>query len=208
MSRLEKPADSYWHGPLSLPSASLRGWGIKTSARTFVNSLSLSRIVLGLLFIVCFQRTAGLLYVSVALCVVALATDILDGYFARRFQVASIHGRLWDSLGDKSFYAAIIVAFNTQGFLGPLVSWALIVREVALYITRTLYIENLPKIEQIRPSTNWHGYFMYLTIVLGLSRMYADIHGLFFPFHPFMQLSACAALACGVVSIFHFVKLR
>src|SRR2546423_3381568 len=112
--------------------------------RRIVNSLSLSRIGLALLFVVCFQRNAGLLYVSVALCVVALATDVLDGYFARRLQVASIHGRLWDSLGDKSFYAAIIIAFNAQGFLGPLVSWALIAREVALYITRILFIEKLP----------------------------------------------------------------
>lgn len=139
---------------------------------------------------------------------IALATDVLDGYFARRLQVASIHGRLWDSLGDKSFYVAIIIAFNTQGFLGPLVSWALIVREVALYITRILFIEKLPKIEQIRPWTNWHGYFMYLIIVFGLLRMYADIHGLSFQVHPYMQVSAYAALVFGIASIVHYLKLQ
>jgi phosphatidylglycerophosphate synthase len=161
-----------------------------------------------MLFVVCFQRKASLLYLSVGLCVAALVTDVLDGYFARRLKVASIHGRLWDSLGDKSFYAAIIIAFNAQGFLGVLVSWALIVREVALYTTRVLFIEKLPKIEQIRPWTNWHGYFMYLTIVLGLSRMYADTHGLSFPIHPYMQVSAYAALVFGIASIIHFLKLR
>jgi len=176
--------------------------------RSIVNSLSLSRIGLALLFVVCFQRSASLLYASVALCVVALPADVLDGYFARLLQVASIHGRLWDSLGDKSFYATIIIAFNSQGFLGTLVSLALIVREVALYITRVLFIEKLPHIEQIRPWTNWHGYFMYLTIVLGLLRMYADIHGLSFPIHPYMQASAYAALVFGIASIIHFLKLR
>jgi phosphatidylglycerophosphate synthase len=140
--------------------------------------------------------------------VIALATDVLDGYIARRMHVASIQGRLWDSLGDKSFYAAIIIAFHAQGFLGTLVSWALIVREVALYITRVLFIEKLPKIEQIRPWTNWHGYFMYLTILLGLSRMYTDIHGTSFPLHPYMQASAYAALVFGVASIIHFLKLN
>jgi phosphatidylglycerophosphate synthase len=175
--------------------------------RKLVNSLSLSRIGLALLFVVCFQRSAGLLYVSVLLCVVALATDVLDGFFARRLGVASINGRLWDSLGDKSFYAAIIVAFNGQGFLGALVSWALIAREIALYITRILFIEKLPEIERIRPWTNWHGYFMYLTIVLGLLRMYAEIYGLSFPIHPYMQASAYAALVFGIASIFAFLKL-
>jgi len=182
--------------------------GITVAPRSLVNSLSLSRIGVVLLCVVCFQRNAGLLYVSVGLCGAALATDILDGYLARRLHVDSIHGRLWDSLGDKSFYAAIIVAFNTQAFIDPLVTWALIVREVALYITRILFVEKLPKIERIRPSTNCHGYFMYLTIALGLSRMYAEIHGLSFPFHPLMQVSAYAALAFGVVSIIHFLKLK
>jgi len=176
--------------------------------RTVVNSFSLSRIGLALLFVICFQRNAALLYISIGICVVTLITDILDGYFARRLQVASIHGRLWDSLGDKSFYVAIIITFNAQGFLGPLVSWALLVREVALYITRVLFIEKLPKLEQIRPWTNWHGYFMYLVIVLGLSRMYADIHGLSFPVHLYMQVAAYAALAFGIASIIHFLKLK
>jgi phosphatidylglycerophosphate synthase len=182
--------------------------GITIAPRTIVNTLSVSRLGFGLLFVVCFQRSAVLLWVSLVLCAFALATDILDGYLARRMQVASIHGRLWDSLGDKSFYAAVIIAFTAQGFLIPLVSWALIVREVALYITRVLYVHNLPKIEQIRPSTNWHGYFMYITIVIGLLRMYFEIHGLSFPFHPIMQVFAFAALVCGVRSIFHFIKLR
>src|SRR5437016_3394882 len=104
--------------------------GITISPRSVVNTLSVSRIGLALLFVVCFQRNAVLLYISVALCGIALVTDILDGYLARRLHVDSIHGRLWDSLGDKSFYAAIIIAFNAQGFLGVLVTWGLIVREV------------------------------------------------------------------------------
>jgi phosphatidylglycerophosphate synthase len=176
--------------------------------RRIVNTLSLSRIGLALLFVVCFQRKAGLLYLSVGLCVIALITDLLDGYLARRWQVASLLGRLWDSLGDKSFYAAIIIAFNSQGFLGSLVSWGLLAREVALYVTRILFIEKLPHIEQIRPWTNWHGYFMYLTIVLGLFRMYAEIHGLSILIHPYMQMAAYAALAFGVASIIHFLKLE
>jgi phosphatidylglycerophosphate synthase len=175
--------------------------------RTVVNAFSLSRIGLGLLFVVCFQRVTALFYASIALCVLALITDLLDGFFARRWHVASVYGRLWDSLGDKSFYVAIIVAFNTHGFLGPLVSWGLIAREIALYITRVLFIEKLPKLEQIRPWTNWHGYFMYATIVLGLAQMYSQINGLSYSLHLYMQISAYSALVFGIASIVHFLKL-
>ncbi|MGZ5436151.1 MAG: CDP-alcohol phosphatidyltransferase family protein [Pyrinomonadaceae bacterium] len=176
--------------------------------RRVVNALSLSRIGLGLLFVVCFQRTAGLLYAAGAVWVVSLTTDLLDGYLARRWKVAAEYGRFWDSMGDKSFYAAIIIAFNAHGFLSSLISWALIAREVALYVTRILFSAKLPKIEQTRPWTNWHGYLMHLTLVLGLLRMYAEIHGLSLPLHPYMQLSAFAALALGVVSIFKFLRLE
>jgi phosphatidylglycerophosphate synthase len=178
------------------------------NARRLVNTLSLSRIGMGLLFVLSFQRRAALLELSLGVCVIAVATDVLDGYFARRLRVASIDGRLWDSLGDKAFYIATIVAFNAQGFLGPLISWALIVREVALYITRVLFIQNLPRVEQIRIFTNWHGYFMYLTIILGLLRMYGEIHGRALAISPYMHASAYASLMFGVVSIVHFIKLQ
>lgn len=177
------------------------------SPRSIVNAFSLSRIGLGLLFVICFQRIAALLYISIALCVIALITDLLDGFLARRWHVASVYGRLWDSLGDKSFYVAVIIAFNTHGFLGPLVSWGLIAREIALYITRVLFVDKLPKLEQIRPWTNWHGYFMYAIIVLGLLQMYGEIHGLPLSLHLYMQVSAYSALAFGLASIVHFLKL-
>ena|ERR1700741_2223283 len=177
------------------------------TARSIVNAFSVSRIGLGLLFVLCFQRIAALLYISIALCIIALITDLLDGFFARRWHVASVYGRLWDSLGDKSFYVGIIVAYNAHGFLGPLVSWGLIAREIALYITRVLFVEKLPKLEQIRPWTNWHGYFMYATIVLGLLRMYIEINDLSLSLHLYMQISAYSALAFGIASIVHFLKL-
>lgn len=177
-------------------------------ARKLVNAISLSRIGLGLLFVLCFQKHTVLLRLSVGLFLIMVATDVLDGYIARKLNVASVSGRLWDSLGDKAFYIATIVAFNGQGFLGPLVSWALIVREVALYITRILFIEKFPKIEEIRPWTNWHGYFMYLTIILGLCQMHFEVNGLSFTVNPYMQLSAYAALGFGLGSIVRFLKIR
>jgi CDP-diacylglycerol--glycerol-3-phosphate 3-phosphatidyltransferase len=176
--------------------------------RSVVNALSLSRIGLALLFVICYQRRAGFLYASFAIWVVVLSTDLLDGYLARRWRVASAYGRFWDSMGDKSFYAAVIIAFNAQGFLSPLISWALIAREVALYVTRILFSEKLPNLEQTRPWTKWHGYLMHVTLVLGLWQMYAEIHSLALSINPYMQLSAFAALTFGVISIFKFLKLR
>lgn len=175
--------------------------------RALVNAISLSRIGLALLFVLCFQPAAGWLYVSVGVCAVALATDIGDGLLARWFGIASIKGRHWDSLGDKAFYVAVIVAYLNHGLLGPTLGWALLVREIALYITRILYIENLPAVEQIRPFTNWHGYFMYAVIVLGLVSMLGQVHGHPLNVYVYVQAAALGALACGLISIFAFIRL-
>jgi phosphatidylglycerophosphate synthase len=59
-------------------------------ARRFVNAISLSRIAIALLFVLCFQRDILLFWISVALCLFALATDLLDGFLARRLKLASI----------------------------------------------------------------------------------------------------------------------
>ena len=173
-----------------------------------MNALSLSRIPAGLGFVVTFQQNITLFYLSVALFGFALTTDLLDGYIARKLAIHSISGRHWDSLGDKSFYLGVIIAFNSQGFLNPVLSWALIVREVALYITRILYIENLPRVEQIRPFTNWHGYFMHVMILLGLAAMYAAMKHHPLHLYVFIQCAATASLAFGVASVFYFCRLR
>jgi phosphatidylglycerophosphate synthase len=178
------------------------------TSRLLINLISLSRIPIALLFVVFFKQDERLLYVSFGLCLAALVTDILDGYIARKLAVASVHGRHWDSLGDKAFYIAVIIAFNSNNLLGPLISWGLLVREVALYITRILYIEKLRDIERIRPFTNWHGYFMYVTIILGFISLYGRIKALDLDLYVYIQVSAYAALAFGLGSIIHYIKLN
>lgn len=175
--------------------------------RALVNAISLSRIPIALLFVLFFGPERRFYFISVALCAAALATGILDGFLARRLGVASTNARHWDSLGDKAFYVAVIVAFLTNGLLGPVLSWALLLREVALYITRILFIENIGQIERIRPCTNWHGYFMYGTIVLGMAEMYGRIYGASIELYAYIQMTAIIALAFGVASIFAFIRL-
>lgn len=172
-----------------------------------VTLISLSRIPLALAFVVMFSASAPRVVACLAVCLLALATDVADGYFARRLGVATVRGRHWDSLGDKSFYMAVDVAFITNGLLLSVLGWALITREIALYTTRILYLENLDKVEAIRPYTNWHGYFMYMVIALGLAEMWSVSQGSSYGLFPYIQLCALAATGFGVASIFSYIRL-
>jgi phosphatidylglycerophosphate synthase len=178
------------------------------SRRVIVNGISLLRIPLGLAFVLTFQPNRNLFTVAVVSCGLAAASDVLDGHFARRYGIASVLGRHWDSLGDKAFYASVIVGFLTNSLLSPAPGWALLFREIALYITRILYISRLPEVEKIRKFTNWHGYLMYIVILLGLIEMWSRIQGAPFGFYPFIQIAAASALIPGIASIFSFINLQ
>ena len=166
------------------------------------------RIPLAVAFVVFFKPAEYLFHLSIAITILAALTDMADGKLARALGVASVTGRQWDSLGDKAFYIAVIVAFLENGMLFSVLAWGLLVREVALYIMRVLYIDNLPEVERIRPYTNWHGYFMYAVIVLGFLEMHARIQGLESGLYVLIQCFALGALAFGLLSIVKYVTLK
>jgi phosphatidylglycerophosphate synthase len=103
------------------------------------NALSLSRIPLGMAFVVLYD-TNEIWRFSAALSVafLALLTDVADGRLARRWQVSSDAGALIDGLGDKAFYIAVYLVIAAENAAESLLLWGLIFREVALYGLRTI----------------------------------------------------------------------
>lgn len=66
-----------------------------------VELTSLSRVLAALLFAsLAFQRVP--LALLVAIYLFAIATDLLDGYLARRLKVVTYFGKVLDLIGDKS----------------------------------------------------------------------------------------------------------
>ncbi len=60
---------------------------------------------------------------ATAVFVLAILTDLADGYIARRFNLVTDFGKLWDPVADKALTGA---AFIALGILGEL-SWIIIV---------------------------------------------------------------------------------
>ena len=105
----------------------------------WINRISLSRVALAFVFLVCFRAdTGGLLTVSVTAAIVAQITDHLDGYLVRRFSAPSVVGWVYDSFADRSFYVAALLAFQREYDLDGLIVWAFVLRELALYAIRVV----------------------------------------------------------------------
>lgn len=78
--------------------------------KTIPNILSIFRICLVPVFVLCFVfDTNEIKWFAVIVFVIANASDILDGYIARRYNAQSRIGRILDPLGDKLIVFSALV---------------------------------------------------------------------------------------------------
>ena len=97
----------------------------RTTVFTLPNLVSTSRFALAVGFVV--SDTAP---VRLALLGIASATDVLDGWLARRTQVVSRFGALLDPIADRFFVLAVVVTFVMGGALTPLQASLVLLRDV------------------------------------------------------------------------------
>ena len=84
------------------------------SSWTLSNFLSFSRILLLVPFLYFLsQETPGSNYIALLIGVVGIATDFLDGYFARKHDTVTTLGKYLDPIADKIcvFAAAIYLSY-------------------------------------------------------------------------------------------------
>jgi phosphatidylglycerophosphate synthase len=101
------------------------------------NLLSLSRIPLSIICLALYSKEDYLAYkVAISGVFIALITDFLDGYLARRFGTSSEGGYIIDGIGDRAIYVSLILVILVQHGLPILVAWLLIFREISVYAAR------------------------------------------------------------------------
>lgn len=111
-----------------LPAAQTRvhaPWMPRRVQLVLLNSLSLSRLVLAVLFLI----TSDTL-LRAGLIVLAGATDVLDGWIARHARLTTRLGALIDPVGDRGFAVTAIVALLLDGLLTPVEVCLLVLRDV------------------------------------------------------------------------------
>ena len=96
------------------------------------NGLTVARMIMGPIVLVCLLT--GSVRLAFAIFIVAMLTDLYDGYLARRSNTVTEFGKLMDPLADKVLVSMVLVGFLFAGL--PFVSlWM-----VAVIIARELLI--------------------------------------------------------------------
>lgn len=150
-----------------------------TIPRQLPNAITIARIPLAVVFFILLllAGTFGaddivLRWMAAGLFVLAISTDWIDGYLARRYDIVSDFGKLWDPIADKLLTGA---GFIGLAILGEVPWWIIIVilvREWAITIHRfTLVHEHVV-------AAAWMGKIKTVVQGVALSWALLPLHGL------------------------------
>lgn len=145
----------------------------KTDFFLLPNLLAIFRILLfPLIFFFLAQDTRSGLLVAIILIVLAVASDVLDGYVARRLNQITDLGRLLDPLADKLGLGifVIFIIFH-RGF--PI--WAAVLLFLKDFLTLIAAVAMVKKKGFILMSNNWgklNSWIWAVTVVIYIARIH------------------------------------
>jgi phosphatidylglycerophosphate synthase len=147
--------------------------GLNLKAFSAADWVSLSRIPLALVFVLMFRAEPGtMLTICVAAAVIAQLSDHVDGFLARRRGIPPATGWLFDSIPDRAFHVAALLAFQQEYGLAGWLVWGFVLREMGVY---ALWIA-VGDFEEIRPGFRplglIHAGLIRLAIALGCALPY------------------------------------
>lgn len=124
---------------------------MKNSFYTISNLLSLIRLFLAIPFWFLLdgikEGDSPLFLMLIVL--LAIISDFLDGYFARKFNQISEMGKILDPLADKICVASITFKLYLIGFISPLFFYMIIGRDILIFLGG-IYVS--AKVKKVIPS--------------------------------------------------------
>lgn len=96
------------------------------------NALTVLRIVMVPVFLVVLftaPEDSGWRLAATAVFIVAILTDLADGHIARKYNLVTDFGKLWDPVADKALTGAAFIALGVLGELSWIIIALILVRE-------------------------------------------------------------------------------
>jgi len=113
--------------------------------RQLPNAITVARIPLAVIFFVLLLigGTFGLddiavRWLAAVLYIVAISTEWVDGYLARRYEIVSDFGKLWDPIADKLLTGAGFIGLAILGELNWWLVIIILIREWGITIHRLM----------------------------------------------------------------------
>lgn len=110
------------------------------------NAITIARILCAPVFLWMLLADGGagggLRWAAGVLFIVAIATDGVDGYIARRYNIVSDLGKLLDPIADKALTGVAFVGLSILGELPWWVTIVVLVREIGITVYRFIVVSD------------------------------------------------------------------
>lgn len=113
-------------------------------------------------------------WISLVIFVVASATDWLDGYLARKYNLVTNFGKFMDPLADKLLVCSAMICLIETGKLAAWIVIVIIAREFIISGFRLIAVENGVVI-----AANYWGKFKTVSQMIMIILLIADLGGFF-----------------------------
>lgn len=114
--------------------------------RQLPNTITVVRILCAPVFLWMLLADAGALgplrWAAAALFIVAIATDGIDGYLARRHNIVTDLGKLLDPIADKALTGSAFVGLSILGELPWWITVIVLVREIGITVYRLAVVRD------------------------------------------------------------------
>jgi len=114
--------------------------------RQLPNAITIVRILCAPIFLWMLLVDGGsdgpLRWWATVLFIVAIATDGIDGYLARRYEIVTDLGKLLDPIADKALTGAAFVGLSILGELPWWITIVVLVREVGITVYRFMVVSD------------------------------------------------------------------
>ena len=114
--------------------------------RQLPNAITVARILCAPVFLWMLLADGGsggaLRWWAAVLFIVAIATDGIDGYLARRYEIVTDLGKLLDPIADKALTGCAFVGLSILGELPWWVTILVLVREIGITIYRFVVVSD------------------------------------------------------------------
>ncbi len=154
--------------------------------RQLPNAITIVRILCAPVFLALLLADAGaggpLRWWAAALFIVAIATDGIDGYLARRHDIVTDLGKLLDPIADKALTGCAFVGLSILGELWWWVTILVLVREVGITMYRFAVVSDhvlaaawMGKLKTVAQAVALALWLLPLTSVLGAWFFWVDV---------------------------------
>ncbi|MGI6050239.1 MAG: CDP-diacylglycerol--glycerol-3-phosphate 3-phosphatidyltransferase [Acetivibrionales bacterium] len=141
---------------------------MKTIFRNLPNILTVLRMLAVPVFI--YFMLENQITIAIIIFMLAALTDIIDGFFARKYDLITTFGKIADPLADKLMQLAALFTLSLKGWIPSIIFWLVLGKELSMILASIYLIK-----KKYDTSSKWFGkltsFLLFVAIILTLFRV-------------------------------------